>query len=91
MFEEMSRLTSVVMAKCVAAYQDDRSVSRIETQITDHAFCAHKPIARTTKAVMLFMGELACDERRGASSMNEPAFEGSRETKWRQVVPIRRV
>ena len=54
--EEMSWLTSVVMRKCVAAYQDDRTASRTDTPITGQAYCAQKPIARTTRAVMVFMG-----------------------------------
>ena len=53
---EISWLMSVVMAKCVAAYQDDATVSRSATPMTGQAYCAQKSIARTTRAVIVFMG-----------------------------------
>src|SRR5580692_5793477 len=55
MLGEMSWLTSVVIAKCVAAYQDDTTVSRIAAAITGQAYCVHTSMARTTRAVIVFM------------------------------------
>ena len=57
MFGEMSWLTSVVMAKCVAAYQDDSTASSSDSPMTGQAFFAQKPMARTTRAVIVFMRE----------------------------------
>jgi len=47
---------SVVMEKCVAAYHDDATVSTSAMAMTGHAWCTQKSIARTTKAVIVFMG-----------------------------------
>ena len=46
---------SVVMEKCVAAYQDDTTASSIAAAMTGQAYCEQKPIARTTRAVIVFM------------------------------------
>ena len=53
---EISLLMSVVMEKCVAAYHDDATVSTSATPMTGHAWCTQKSIARTTRAVIVFMG-----------------------------------
>src|SRR3984957_3652598 len=53
---EISLLISVVMEKCVAAYHDDATVKINAAAMTDHAWCMQKSIARTTKAVIVFMG-----------------------------------
>ena len=47
---------SVVMEKCVAAYHDDATVSTSARPMTGHAWCTQKSIARTTRAVIVFMG-----------------------------------
>ena len=57
MFGEMSWLMSVVMEKCVAAYQVDSTASRSDRPITGQAFFAQKPMVRTTTAVIDFMSE----------------------------------
>src|ERR1700733_3593671 len=57
-FGEMSWLISVVMEKCVAAYQDASTASRTDRPITGQAFFAQTLMARTTKAVIDFMSEL---------------------------------
>jgi hypothetical protein len=51
----MSWLTSVVIAKCVTAYQDDNTPSKSERMITGAACCAQNLIARTTKLVIILM------------------------------------
>src|SRR5580700_9984253 len=53
---EISLLMSVVMEKCVAAYHDDATVSTSAAAMTGQAKCTQKSIARTTKAVIIFMG-----------------------------------
>src|SRR5580693_4573491 len=53
---EISLLMSVVMEKCVAAYHDDATVRINAAAMTDHAWCMQKSIARTTRAVIVFMG-----------------------------------
>src|SRR6202030_4008321 len=53
---EISLLMSVVMEKCVAAYHDDATVRTSARPKTGHAWCTQKSIARTTKAVIVFMG-----------------------------------
>ncbi|MFY9694982.1 MAG: hypothetical protein WA776_10945 [Xanthobacteraceae bacterium] len=47
---------SVVIAKCVAAYQDETISRRTPAAITGHAYRAQRSIARTTRAVIVFMG-----------------------------------
>jgi hypothetical protein len=46
---------SVVMRKCVTAYQDDTTPSRIDATITSAACLLQKPIVRTTDEVIIFM------------------------------------
>src|SRR5580704_455813 len=53
---EISLLMSVVMEKCVAAYQDDATVRTSARPMTGHAYSTQKSIARTTRAVIVFMG-----------------------------------
>src|ERR1700692_1889502 len=53
---EINLLMSVVMEKCVAAYHDDATVRTSATPMTGHAWCPQKSIARTTRAVIVFMG-----------------------------------
>ncbi len=53
------------MAKCVAAYQPDSTASKSDIPITGQACCAQKPTARTTKAVIIFMGGLAAQRVMG--------------------------
>src|ERR1700681_4600218 len=51
----ISLLMSVVMEKCVAAYHDDATVRTSATAMTGHAWCTRKSIARTARAVIVFM------------------------------------
>ena len=55
MFGEISWLTSVVILKCVTAYQEDNTASRTERMITGAAYFAQNLIARTTKLVIILM------------------------------------
>ena len=52
---------SVVMEKCVAAYQDDAAVISAAIPTTGQANRAQISIARTTAAVILFMGPAEFD------------------------------
>ncbi len=54
-FEEMSWLISVVMAKLVTAYHDDSTASSTATPMTGQTCFAQMPIARTIMAVSVFM------------------------------------
>jgi hypothetical protein len=45
----------VVIEKCVAAYHDDTIASSKAPAITGQAYRQQKAIARTTKAVVVFM------------------------------------
>jgi hypothetical protein len=51
----MSLFMSVVIEKCVAAYHEDTIASSSAATITDQACRQQKAIARTTKAVVVFM------------------------------------
>src|SRR5271170_5899089 len=79
MFGEISWLMSVVMEKCVAAYQVASTASRSDSPITGHAFFAHRPMARTTKAVIDFMREWVNGIRQRDEGMNGAAFEAIRQ------------
>ena len=46
---------SVVIEKCVAAYHEDTIASSSAPAMTDQAYRQQKAIARTTKAVVVFM------------------------------------
>ena len=77
---EMSLLMSVVMEKCVAAYHDDTTVSSNAAAMTGQAYCVQKSIARTTRAVIVFMGRQRNAMVSGRNARRvELAFEASRE------------
>src|SRR5208282_3411285 len=70
---------SVVMEKCVAAYHDDATASSSAAAKTGQAYCPQKSIARTTRAVIIFMGSAEWGQQNGGSRMGAVEWDGQRD------------